>query len=58
MSELVWCRSTSELLPRKCFTVALTPWLWTPSMYATAIRDARNGSSPKYSKLRPHIGAR
>ena len=38
--------------------VALTPWDCTPLMYATATRDASHGSSPKYSKLRPHSGAR
>ncbi len=46
-------RSTSWLLAAKCLTVAITPWLCTPRMWATAMWLASVGSSPKYSKLRP-----
>ena len=42
----------------KCFAVAMTRCPWIPLITDTAILDARKGSSPKYSKLRPFIGAR
>ena len=36
----------------------MTGLSWMPWITETAVREARNGSSPKYSKLRPLNGVR
>ena len=51
-------RSVSWLLAAKCLTVAMTCWLWTPRISATANWLVRNGSSLNVSKARPHNGTR
>ena len=46
------------MLPAKCLSEVPTPLLWMPWIKAAAISPARNGSSEKYSKLRPPSGER
>ena len=43
---------------REVFTVAITPRDCTPSMKGTTRPELRNGSSERYSKLRPDTGER
>jgi hypothetical protein len=50
--ELTWLLST------KCFTHAITPWLWMPLILAAAMAAPRQGSSPTLSKFRPSTGTR
>lgn len=51
-------RWISWLLAAKCFTWATTRWLWMPWISAATICPARNGSSPRVSAVRPHLGVR
>ena len=51
-------RFVSCSLATKCFAIAITPCFWIALISATAIVPVRNGSSPKYSKLRPPCGTR
>jgi hypothetical protein len=48
----------SWLLTAKCLTLAMTPCSCTPLVQPAAIFAARNGSSPKYSNVRPLSGVR